>query len=133
MVDSFYMLETYRACRTGDSQKLGFIISQVGIACVRVKDEYGYTPLHIATDAEHHDIVRMLIENGAEVDVQDCEGMTALHHAVLREDCVAAEMLLQGGADQSIRDSFGLIAIDKTSTLGIRECFEELFSRFWLE
>lgn len=130
MIDSFTMLEIYRACRTGDSQKLGFIISQLGIMCVLVKDEYGYTPLHIATDGQHHDIVRMLIENGAEVNAQDREGMTALHHAVLREDIVLAEMLLLGGADQSIRDNYGLVAIDKTSTFGIRECFEELFSRF---
>ena len=42
-------------------------------------DTSGCTPLFYATALGHSDCVRLLIESGAEVDLQDHKGRTAAH------------------------------------------------------
>ena len=59
----------------------------------------GKTSLHEAAYAGHVDVVRLLIERGADVEAKDATGETPLHCAVAqgREACVAE--LLRSGAD----------------------------------
>jgi ankyrin repeat protein len=43
----------------------------------------GTTPLHIAAGHGHFDIVKILVENGANVNVKDLMGFTPLHSAIM--------------------------------------------------
>src|SRR4051812_24889866 len=43
----------------------------------------GKSALHIASAAGHHEIVKILLERGANVEVKDAGGETPLHLAVL--------------------------------------------------
>src|SRR2546423_1673584 len=68
--------------------------------------EWDVTPLMCAAAKGHLDIVRALLEAGAEVSAA-CQGnkadggsgSTALHHALLRGQAQTAEALLDAGAD----------------------------------
>ncbi|KXN83651.1 Acyl-CoA-binding domain-containing protein 2 [Leucoagaricus sp. SymC.cos] len=53
-------------------------------------DEFGYTPLHLAADRGHLDIVKFLLSKGAERSIKDSDDMTALdlarivgHHEIV--------------------------------------------------
>ena len=47
------------------------------------------TPLHLAADKSHYDVVEVLLKNGAKVNALDNAGQTALHRCA-RADNVQA-------------------------------------------
>lgn len=49
-------------------------------------DEYGFTALHLATDRGHVEVVRYLLQSGADASIQDSEGATALDTARILEN-----------------------------------------------
>lgn len=71
---------------------------------------WGATPLTIAAAKGHEGVVRVLIESGANPNIQDRHGWTPLMWASLMcsPDTVAA--LLMSGADPAIQDKEGLTA-----------------------
>jgi ankyrin repeat protein len=58
----------------------------------------GVTPLLLATKAKNHEIMRILIDAGAEASLADTAGTSPLWHASHNNDVVAVKMLLQAGA-----------------------------------
>jgi len=68
------------------------------------------TPLHLAAECGDEQMVRLLLERGAEVDRKDRFGLTPLYHAArlgLEEHCDVAELLIGRGADVCARSKFG--------------------------
>jgi ankyrin repeat protein len=57
------------------------------------------TPLHSAAASREIQIVRLLLEKGAEVDARQHGGFTALHAAAMHGDEALAQLLLSYGAD----------------------------------
>ncbi len=84
------------------------------------------TPLIAATYAARLDVVKMLLDNGADVNFQDIEGRTALHYAVdqhwyrnepyLKADMDVIEMLVVHGARTDIPNKSGRTALDFFNT-----------------
>lgn len=74
----------------------------------------GPTALHWAAGRGHAEIVRLLLENGAELEAQDYLGRTPLHAAHRHPSTV--QLLLEAGANVNARDSFGATALH----MGIR-------------
>ncbi|XP_071487930.1 LOW QUALITY PROTEIN: transient receptor potential cation channel subfamily A member 1-like [Diadema antillarum] len=62
------------------------------------------TPLHKAAMFDHVDVVRYLLEQGAELDVPDIEERTPLLLAASRGGWRSVQLLLQKGADFYIKD-----------------------------
>ena len=58
--------------------------------------------LHSAAAAQELDIVRMLLDNGADPNAQQERGYTALHAAAQHGDRELAELLLERGADRAL-------------------------------
>jgi ankyrin repeat protein len=63
------------------------------------EQRYGDTALMWAAAAGHVDVVRLLIEAGADVRAVDDEGVTALHLARANGHTEVAAALLAAGAD----------------------------------
>lgn len=68
-------------------------------------DDYGRTPLHVAASADYSEMVRFLIDRGADVHVTSAaEGQTPLHYAAKNEAVQCVKILLAFGADIDARD-----------------------------
>jgi len=73
-------------------------------ANVNHKDGFGKTPLHYASRAGEIKTVKLLVENGAIIDVQTPAGVTALNHTGAPQ---VIEFLLSEGADPNLADKKG--------------------------
>jgi ankyrin repeat protein len=83
---------------------------------VLAQNKDGQTPLHLVTLEDYdryldtpivQEIVRMLIERGANVSAQDKDGRTPLHLASQAGQLEIAQMLIERGADVSAQDKDG--------------------------
>ncbi|EAY08869.1 hypothetical protein TVAG_051040 [Trichomonas vaginalis G3] len=68
-------------------------------------DSYGDAPLHHAVD--NYKVCKLLIDKGADVNIENYNGETSLIKAVLADNVKSAEVLLQNGADIEKADYSG--------------------------
>lgn len=81
-------------------------------------DEISKTPLHYVCELEDYSLIRLLLENGANINAQNIE--TDNQHTPLGyvADSASAELieyLLEQGANPALRGWMGLNAIDKAN------------------
>lgn len=69
-------------------------------------DPNGFTPIHAAASYGHLDLLRYLLQNGGNVNIQDGDGDTPLHHIENLE--VAKVLISEFNADYSIKNNEGL-------------------------
>ncbi|CAD5216879.1 unnamed protein product [Bursaphelenchus okinawaensis] len=79
---------------------------------LNTRDAYQKTPLHYAAENSQWQAAQVLIENGADLDVQDAEGNTPLMLAVkTKKDRMTIQQLLKGGADVNVANNKGELPI----------------------
>lgn len=82
----------------------------------------GNTPIHIAAQNGHNEIVKLLISKGVTVDALNGKGNTALHMAIGYDYYDAAKMLMDAGAKPDIINEAGFPAsrgLEGDKTLGL--------------
>ena len=98
--------------------QLKFLLGLLSIICVKLfdmstwgvsgdmekADSYGWTPLMIASANGRLDVVRYLLEQGANRDKTSYTGKTSLHKAVQYGRLEVAKLLMVYGADLNARD-----------------------------
>jgi ankyrin repeat protein len=81
-----------------------------GGADVNVKDKYGSTPLHRASEEGHTVVAELLIKAGADLNVKDNCSFTALHSAVENNHADVVEVLINAGAHVNGKIDIGFYA-----------------------
>lgn len=71
-------------------------------ASVNDKNKDLLTPLHLAADKSHFDVIDLLVKNGAKVNALDSLGQTALHRCSRAGNVQACRLLLSYGVDPTI-------------------------------
>ena len=101
---------------------------------VNAKDHYGKTTLmyvdhfyYYNRDKDNSDnILKFLIENGADLTIVDEDGNTALLRASERDNLEIVKLLVKNGADINARDRLDKTALDLTKTGSIKKYLESL-------
>lgn len=73
-----------------------------------------------------HEAVRVLLREGADVNVPDADGTTPLHWAVRLDDVDLVSTLVQAGADVTLENRYGLRPITLAATNGSAPALELL-------
>ena len=93
------------------------------------QDSHGTTALQLAAKHGHADVVQVLVESGAELDIRNNRGETALYWAARSGHKPIVELLLAKGADAMIEDSEGWTALDWAVIRGYSELAQLLLDR----
>ncbi|KAF7495368.1 Poly [ADP-ribose] polymerase tankyrase-1 [Sarcoptes scabiei] len=83
---------------------------------VNEKNSQSLTPLHLASDRGHIDIMEILIKHGSKINAVDSSGQTALHRASRNGQINSVQTLLSYGVDLSIVNNQGLNAEQMAAT-----------------
>ncbi len=89
--------EIHDAARAGDLAKVA-ALAEKDPGSIGGKDPAGRTPLHWACRGVHLEVVRFLVEHGADVNAADRSGLTPLHSLASRGHLEAARLLIEKGA-----------------------------------
>ncbi|XP_029649365.1 poly [ADP-ribose] polymerase tankyrase-1-like [Octopus sinensis] len=73
------------------------------------------TPLHIAADKSHYDVMDILLKHGAQVNALDSLGQTALHRVAKQGNVQACRLLLSHGVDPTTMSLQGYTAAQLAS------------------
>jgi ankyrin repeat protein len=73
----------------------------------------GRTPLMAATVSDRLEIMQLLLDAGADINLQDKNGNTALAMAARKGRPETVAFLLKHGADKSIRNKDGMTALEE--------------------
>jgi cytohesin len=87
---------------------------------LEVKNKKGETPLHCAVGyfAPKGDLLKQLLDAGADLAARDAEGKTPLHRAVQQGSPASVTALLQKGADPDARDKEGATPLHLAAKIG---------------
>jgi len=99
--------EIHEAAKRGDLEKVRSLVA-ADPALVAAQDRGGETPLHWAAFSGNLDLVRFLLDKGAEVDVKTNRGLTPLAFITAQGRTQAAGLLIERGADVNSRNSFDM-------------------------
>jgi len=83
---------------------------------LNVKDQYGSTPLIIATTFGKTEVATSLIEAGADMHITSNDGSTPLHTAAFFCRTEIVKALLANGADKTLKNNYGSTAFASVST-----------------
>jgi hypothetical protein len=101
---------------------------------VNVKDDWsGYTPLHYAAGNGHIEIARLLLQNGAEVNVKSNCGSTPLHWAASDGHVEILHLLVENGADLEAQGTDGWRSLHYAVLNGNLPFIQELISRYHVD
>lgn len=104
-------LELWEAVLSGNEDLVASLLD----AGADIDEPYGgylRSPLHMAAERGHGNLVRLLARRGARVDLPDMYGQTALIMAALYDQAEAVRALLEAGADPTLRDRSRRTALD---------------------
>ncbi|GLD55157.1 tankyrase-1 isoform X1 [Lates japonicus] len=97
-------------------------------ANVNEKNKDFMTPLHVAAERAHNDIMEVLQKHGAKVNALDTLGQTALHRAALAGHLQTCRLLLGYGADASLVSLQGFTAAQMGN-----EAVQQILNVMWLQ
>lgn len=92
------------ACQTGDLEIAKLLLSLIG-SDVNCHGVNAVTPLQVAIQHGHEDLIEFLLTQGADLEAEDFNGRTALHYAAVEKNLAVLDLLLKKGANICATDS----------------------------
>ncbi|KNC76659.1 serine/threonine protein kinase, variant 2 [Sphaeroforma arctica JP610] len=120
--------QVHKAARTRDVTTLSNIL-QIDESQIGTLDENGGTPLHIASENGHKDVVELLLAKGADTHVKDETGSTPLYLASKNGHKDVVELLLAKGADIHVKDNLAWTPLRMASKNGHKDVVELLLAK----
>lgn len=99
-----------RSAKSGELVALKECMEKYGIQ-INYQNESTFTALMLASYNNHTNIVKFLIQNGADTELKDCCGTTALIGAAYYGNYDIVNTLLEFGADINCKDNDGETAL----------------------
>ena len=108
------------AAYTGDMDMANTILA--GNPDRDVRDALGGTALHVAIFQSNLDILKLLLDNGFDINATvPSNGYTPLHYCVWTNNLQAAKLLISYNADRTKKDSTGCTPAEKAAKEGKRD------------
>ncbi|RNA31286.1 acyl- -binding domain-containing 6 [Brachionus plicatilis] len=115
--------DCFDVCKSGNIDQLKKLINSENLD---KKDENGMSLIMWACDRGLVDMVKFLLKQKADVNLQDADGQTCLHYAVSCEHAEIVKILLkESKIDVTIQDSDGLSAKDLATNKDILVIFNQ--------
>ena len=127
--DALNITSLMSAVSNNDVVGVGFF-SKAGSALVNKQNIGGATALHIAAREANLEIVKILVENGADVNLVDNEGWTPAMRAALVGDAKIIDFLISKGAKLNQTNVVGESAIIHAATSSCSTCLGAMFEKY---
>lgn len=110
-----------------ETVKLLFFVGKEG-ATPDKKDSLGSTALHRAVSFKHIDVVKQLLERGADVHATNKIGNTPLHIAAYTGAVDIAKVLLAAGADKdaNLQNKVNMSPVDYAKKVELKQIFADM-------
>jgi ankyrin repeat protein len=96
-------MNLHEAVESGDVVEVRRLVA-AGADVEEQRGEHGLRPLHWTADHGHVEVLRVLVELGANKEAKTVTGLTPLHVAALRGRVEAMKVLVQLGVDKEAKD-----------------------------
>ncbi|CAC5359841.1 unnamed protein product [Mytilus coruscus] len=104
----------FYACENGFAKVAEYLLQYLAKG-IRVNEKYRRKNkrcvLHVVCANGYTNLVKLLLENNAEVDVKDADGSTPLHLACHKGNTRIVSALLHNNANVDVKDSFGKTSV----------------------
>ena len=114
------------ACYFGRFEVARYLVLKGADVNLPSNNGFGVYPIHSAAAGNYTEIARMLIENGAQVNVKQQAGTTPLHSAAQNGNLDLLILLLEKGAETNARMEGGKLPADLAREKGFAEIAEIL-------
>jgi ankyrin repeat protein len=114
------------ACYFGQFEVARYLVLKGADVNLPSNNGFRVFPIHSAVAGNYNNIVRMLIEKGAQVNVKQQAGATPLHSAAQNGNLELLILLLENGAETNIRMEGGKLPTDLAREKGFEEIAEIL-------
>nr|WP_294894022.1 ankyrin repeat domain-containing protein [uncultured Pedobacter sp.] len=114
------------ACYFGKEEVARYLVLKGADVNLPSKNGFNVFPLHSAVAGNFVSVSKMLIENGAEVNIVQQSGLTPLHSAAQNGNIELIILLLEKGANVDTRMEGGKLAADLAKEKGYNEIAEIL-------
>ena len=108
--DGFGLL--HLACMYGHEETVLMLLDRGAGKEMVSKHKMKVRPIHSAAAGRKHDIVRLLIERGADVNALQVAGWRLIHHAAQQGDREFVDLLIASGADLDVKNDRGQSPVD---------------------
>jgi len=120
--------EIHEAIKQGDIEKVRQLIAK-DASLLEVKDTDGSPPLNISASVANLEMVKLLLDMGANINAGDNESSNVLHCAAIANSVPIVDFLLDKGMNINVQDANGLTPLHFAAARGNEDVVRHLLAK----